>query len=112
MDGLEIVDAHMHLWTPTTHPWVEKVRGGGHPAGNFGEHKLCVIWIMDSGWMGAWSTIKSLVWLPARFICPASRCLTCNIATYHSCGRAKIKVRSLWYSLASQTLPPSDSLAT
>ena len=46
MDGLEIVDAHMHLWTPTTHPWVEKVRGGGHPAGNFGEHKLCV---MDSG---------------------------------------------------------------
>ena len=40
MDGLEIVDAHMHLWTPTTHPWVEKVRGGGHPAGNFGECHL------------------------------------------------------------------------
>ena len=40
MDGLEIVDAHMHLWTPTTHPWVEKVRGGGHPAGNFGEYHL------------------------------------------------------------------------
>ena len=40
MNGLEIVDAHMHLWTPTTHPWVEKVRGGGHPAGNFGEYHL------------------------------------------------------------------------
>ena len=40
MDGLEIVDAHMHLWTPTTHPWVEKVKGGGHPAGNFGEYHL------------------------------------------------------------------------
>ena len=111
MDGLEIVDAHMHLWTPTTHPWVEKVRGGGHPAGNFGEHKLCVIWIMDSGWMGAWSTIKSLVWLPARFICPASRCLTCNIATYHM-EEPRSKLDHCGIVSRSQTLPPSDSLAT
>ena len=32
----EIVDAHMHLWSPATHPWVGKVRNGGHPAGKFG----------------------------------------------------------------------------
>ena len=59
MDGLEIVDAHMHLWTPTTHPWVEKVRRGGHPAGNFGKHKIChvcVICSMIVVGMGAWST--------------------------------------------------------
>ena len=35
---LEIVDAHMHLWTPQTHPWVTKVaKEGGHPAGSFGK---------------------------------------------------------------------------
>ena len=34
---LEIVDAHMHLWTPETHPWTEKVKDGGHPAGKFGK---------------------------------------------------------------------------
>lgn len=35
---LEIVDAHMHLWTPQTHPWVTKAaREGGHPAGSFGK---------------------------------------------------------------------------
>ena len=34
---MEIVDAHMHLWSPETHPWVEKARDGGHPAGKFGE---------------------------------------------------------------------------
>lgn len=33
---MEIVDAHMHLWSPVTHPWVQKVRDGGHPAGKFG----------------------------------------------------------------------------
>ena len=36
-DSLEIVDAHMHLWSPTTHPWLEKVKDGGHPAGKFGK---------------------------------------------------------------------------
>ena len=35
---LEIVDAHMHLWSPQTHPWIEKVRDGGHPAGKFGSY--------------------------------------------------------------------------
>lgn len=35
--SLEIVDAHMHLWSPATHPWVQKVRDGGHPAGKFGK---------------------------------------------------------------------------
>lgn len=35
-EGQEIVDAHMHLWTPATHPWVERVSDGGHPAGKFG----------------------------------------------------------------------------
>ena len=35
--GMEIVDAHMHLWTPATHPWLESVRNRGHPAGKFGE---------------------------------------------------------------------------
>ena len=39
MASLEIVDAHMHLWTPDTHPWVDKVRGGGHPAGKFGKRE-------------------------------------------------------------------------
>ena len=34
---MEIVDAHMHFWTPETHPWVAKVKDGGHPAGAFGE---------------------------------------------------------------------------
>ena len=35
---LEIVDAHMHLWTPQTHPWVTKAaKEGGHPAGSFGK---------------------------------------------------------------------------
>ena len=37
---LEIVDGHMHLWTPQTHPWVEKVKDGGHPAGKFGNFDL------------------------------------------------------------------------
>lgn len=35
--NLEIVDAHMHLWTPETHPWVMGVKDGGHPAGKFGK---------------------------------------------------------------------------
>ena len=26
----------MHLWTPETHHWLQKVRNGGHPAGKFG----------------------------------------------------------------------------
>ena len=34
---MEIVDAHMHLWTPETHPWVVKVKDGGHPVGKFGK---------------------------------------------------------------------------
>ena len=33
---LEVIDTHMHLWTPETHPWVLSVRDGGHPAGKFG----------------------------------------------------------------------------
>lgn len=38
MEQLEIVDAHMHLWTPQTHPWVTKAaKEGGHPAGSFGK---------------------------------------------------------------------------
>ena len=36
---MEIVDAHMHFWTPETHPWVAKVKDGGHPAGAFGEYE-------------------------------------------------------------------------
>jgi predicted TIM-barrel fold metal-dependent hydrolase len=32
---MEIVDCHMHLWTPQTHPWVLNVKDGGHPAGPF-----------------------------------------------------------------------------
>ena len=34
---MEIVDTHMHLWTPETHPWVVKVKDGGHPVGKFGK---------------------------------------------------------------------------
>ena len=34
---MEVIDGHMHLWSPETHPWLEKVRNGGHPAGKFGE---------------------------------------------------------------------------
>ena len=33
----EIVDAHMHLWSPETRPWLEDLRKKGHPAGKFGE---------------------------------------------------------------------------
>ena len=33
----EIVDAHMHLWSPETRPWLEDLRKEGHPAGKFGE---------------------------------------------------------------------------
>ena len=36
---MEVVDGHMHLWMSETHPWLEEVRNGGHPAGKFGE--LC-----------------------------------------------------------------------
>lgn len=40
---LEIVDAHMHLWTPQTHPWVSKAATeGGHPAGSFGKQTSVV----------------------------------------------------------------------
>ncbi len=41
-EKLEIVDAHMHLWSPSTHPWVEKVKDGGHPAGKFGMKSACI----------------------------------------------------------------------
>ena len=34
--SMEIVDGHMHLWTPDTHPWLNAVKNGGHPAGDFG----------------------------------------------------------------------------
>ena len=37
---MEVVDAHMHLWTPETHKWVAQVKDGGHPAGPFGENRL------------------------------------------------------------------------
>ena len=36
---MEIVDTHMHLWSPKTHPWVLNVKDGGHPAGKFGRPK-------------------------------------------------------------------------
>lgn len=36
-EPMEIVDAHMHLWSTETHPWLETVRHGGHPAGKFGK---------------------------------------------------------------------------
>lgn len=36
---MEIVDAHMHLWTPETHPWLLGVKDGGHPAGKFGAYQ-------------------------------------------------------------------------
>lgn len=40
---LEIFDAHMHLWTPQTHPWVSKAaKEGGHPAGSFGKQTFVV----------------------------------------------------------------------
>ena len=29
----EIVDAHMHLWSPKTHPWLHSMN---HPAGSLG----------------------------------------------------------------------------
>lgn len=35
---MEIVDTHFHLWTAKTHPWIVKVKDGGHPAGKFGKH--------------------------------------------------------------------------
>ena len=34
---MEIVDAHMHFWTPATHPWLEDIKDGSHPAGKFGK---------------------------------------------------------------------------
>jgi predicted TIM-barrel fold metal-dependent hydrolase len=34
-EPVEIVDAHMHLWSPHTHPWLENFKEGGHPAGKF-----------------------------------------------------------------------------
>ena len=45
--NLEIVDAHMHLWTPETHPWVMGVKDGGHPAGKFGKlaEKACTRYV-------------------------------------------------------------------
>ena len=30
----------MHLWTPETHHWLQKVRNGGHPAGKFGSETI------------------------------------------------------------------------
>ncbi len=45
---MEIVDGHMHLWTPETHPWLDKVRHGGHPAGNFGK---CDVNVAASGFV-------------------------------------------------------------
>ena len=33
---MEIIDGHMHLWSPATHPWLSGVKDGGHPAGKFG----------------------------------------------------------------------------
>ena len=35
---MEIVDTHFHLWTTKTHPWIVKVKDGGHPAGKFGKY--------------------------------------------------------------------------
>ena len=40
---VEIIDAHMHLWTPQTHPWVSKAaKEAGHPAGSFGKLTIAV----------------------------------------------------------------------
>ena len=33
---MEVVDSHFHLWTVQTHPWIVKVKDGGHPGGKFG----------------------------------------------------------------------------
>ena len=38
MATMEIVDSHFHLWTAKTHPWIVKVKDGGHPAGKFGKY--------------------------------------------------------------------------
>ena len=40
--SMEIIDGHMHMWTPATHLWLDGVRDGGHPAGNFGKQKVNV----------------------------------------------------------------------
>ena len=33
---LEIVDSHVHFWSPQTHPWlVEAAKKGGAPLGSF-----------------------------------------------------------------------------
>lgn len=33
---LEIVDSHVHFWSPQTHPWLTKAaEKGGYPAGSF-----------------------------------------------------------------------------
>ena len=34
---MEVIDTHMHLWTPETHPWVLDFKDGGHPAGKWGK---------------------------------------------------------------------------
>ena len=33
-----VVDAHFHVWSTKTHPWLKNVVGGGHIAGDFGMH--------------------------------------------------------------------------
>lgn len=30
-----VVDAHFHVWSPNTHPWLKNLIGGGHIAGDF-----------------------------------------------------------------------------
>ena len=37
---MEIVDAHMHLWTTETHQWVAEAKNTGHYAGPFGMRAL------------------------------------------------------------------------
>ena len=37
MTAMDVVDTHFHLWTAETHPWVVKLKDGGHPVGKFGK---------------------------------------------------------------------------
>jgi len=33
---MDVVDTHIHLWTAGTHPFIVKLKDGGHPGGKFG----------------------------------------------------------------------------
>ena len=64
---MEIVDAHMHFWTPQTHPWVTKAaREGGHPAGSFGKYASMQVYIYDAAKVGVPMMNVSLSQHPSR----------------------------------------------